>query len=317
MGTPGLGFDSWVAFAEETTYGTNPGSGWFYARLISEGLGVEESEKPYPGLALTERDIYKGHRVVGGALEPEFMFGGLGKLLKFCLGGYSFQADTPETGANTHTFTLAQDLPSFTAAVSKGDVPSGKVFLYEGGIVDSWELKQAEEDWLHLAMNLFARDETPNSAAPGTPSYPSDLPPLFSMRGTVTVAGQSLDVSEWSVAGANGLERRFLQARYTQKPVRGRRAEITGSVRGEFQDLTHYNLFLNGTGGSFSLSVESDQIVAGTTKYKLTVSGSSCKLTGETPKVGGEGPIELALQFRLLGTSPVSIELINGDGTYA
>lgn len=315
---PGQGGDSWVSFAEEVTYGTAAGTGEIYARLRSETMDANVSTKEYPGLGGTVRKAYDGNMIVGGNIEPEIHFGGHGLLLKHAMGGYSFAADTPVAGANTHTFTYSPTLPTgLTVEDSKGDIPSDQVFLYEGGKIAQLNLQWDSEEWLRHIFTFIAQKETPATARSGAPSYPSDHPMLWHFLGTVTLVADTIDVKRGNFMIDNNLVRRFLSSKLTKEPIRAGKAKYTGQVVGEFENLTHYNKYKAGTEGALGMTYTSDEMITGVTPYSLSIVVAASRLVGETPKVSGDGPMELPLKFWSLGTSPVSITLVNADTTYA
>jgi len=260
--------------------------------------------------------------VAGGNINLELLFEGLGLFLKGAMGGYGFEADTPVADANTHTFTLAKALPFFTLEASKADVPTGEVFQYPGSMVNTLGISVKEEEILEMVAGIISQTENPGETASGTPSFPSFLPALSHMRGTLTLAGAAaLLFKTADFAIDNKLERRFLGQKTTREPKRNGKRVVSGSVVTEFDDLTLYTKYKDGTPGALSLLFTSDQMVTGATPYSLAITAPDVWLNGKTPAVPGEGIAEATWGFISLhdgtSTDALTIAIVNGAATLA
>ena len=321
--TVGHGRDSWGSVVEEATYGSSPGTGESYFEIISESLKQEIEVKSRRSLrGVSDRKTTLGNKVVGGDLVLDLNFEGMGLFLKHAMGGYSFSADTPVAGANTHIFTLLDALPmGLSVEVSKGDIPTGDVFLYQGCKVDTLDFDLTSDEIIQLTCGLIAQTETADGAASATPSYPTDLPVEWRYSGTLTLAGTAaIEFEEAKISLANNLRRRFLMHDTTREPDRGtEKRKVTGEATVEFEDLTLYNKYIAGTPGTLALTYTSTSFVTGTTPYTIAFSMPNIQLTGLSPIVGGEGPITVAWPFLSMhdgtSTDALTITIVSGEAT--
>lgn len=320
----GHGRDSWGSIVEEVTYGTSPGTGETYFEIISESLKQEIDIKSRRSLrGVSDRKTTLGNKVVGGDLALDLNFEGLGLLLKHAMGGYAFAADTPVAGANTHTFTLSDTLPTgLSIEISKGNIPSGDVFLYQGVKVNTLEFDLTPDEIIQLTCGLIAQTETADGAASGSPTYPSDLPVEWRYAGSLTLAGETtLDFEAGKIALDNMLRRRFLMHDTTREPDRDGRRKVTGEAVVEFEDLALYNKYVAGTTGTLALTYTSDEFVTGATPYSMAITMPKIQLTGLPPEVSGEGPITITWPFLSLhdgtSTDALTIAIVNGETTLA
>lgn len=319
----GSGVDSWASVVEEATYGTSPGAGESYFELVSEDLGMEIPLKYRKSLrGVSHQTTFQGNKVVGGSLTVEALYEGFLLFLKHAMGDYAFTIDTPVAGANQHVFTLADALPiGLSVEASKGDIPTGKVFLYQGGKVDELSFALTEEELLALTIGMIFQTETGNTTASGTPSYPGDHPVLWHHSGTITLAGTAaIDFKAANVKLQNMLSRdRFLMNQTIRSPKRTGRRPVTGDVTIEFDDLTLYDKFVAGTKGAFELMFTSEEFITGTTPYSLKIECPNVQLESVSPAVGGEGVIEVTIPFVGLHSTgaddAMTITVINGEAT--
>lgn len=316
--TVGMGYDSWMSFEPEAAWGTELAAAKQYGKLRDESMNLDVVPIEYPGMEYRPSKIFNSKNVVGGTVSPEMHYNGFGKLIKQVLPDYTFAADTPVAGANTHTFKFQKALAvGFTLEVSKGDIPSTKVFKYVGCKVAEASFGIDADDLFRMALTLIAKSEESDVARFGAPSFPAYHPILWHYTGTVTVAGSTIDVKNFNVNLNNNIDRRFLLSKVTKEPHRMGGATVEGSVVGEFEDLTHYTKYAAGTEGALSFAMTSDEMITGATPYSLTMTATAVHLTGETPKVGDEGPIDIPLNFKAVGDEQLQIVLVNDDTTYA
>jgi len=319
----GYGRDSWGSVVEETEYGVSPATGESYFEIISEAVKMSCEPKVRKSLrGVSPRFTYLGHKVVGGPINLELLFEGLGLFIKHGMGGYDFTADTPIAGANTHVFTLADTLPiGLSVELSKGNIPAGKVFLYQGCKVDTLDFKFTEEECIGMDVGLIAQTETPNTTASGTPSYPGDHPVLWHYASTLTLAGTApLNFKSGNITLNNNLPKdRFLMSQQTHEPLRNVGRAVTGAFTIEFADLTLYDKWVAPTTGGLALVYTSDEMITGTTPYSVAFGITKLQLAGEPAVVPGEGTIEVTYPFIGLHNNDtadaLSITIVNGELT--
>ncbi len=319
---PGFGRDSWGSVVEETEYGTTPGTGESYFEIVSDDVKMACEPKVRKSLrGRSPRFTFMGNKRVGGPLNLELLFEGLGLFIEHGMGTYEFAADTPIADANTHTFTLAETLPiGLSVELCKGNIPAGKVFLYQGCKVNTLDFKFTEEDTVDMEVGLIAQTETPNTAASGSPSYPGDHPVLWHYAGDLTIAGTgSLEFKGGNIKLDNLLPERFLMHNTTRSPLANVRRSITGAFTIEFADLALYDKWVAGTTGVLTLVMTSTEMVTGTTPYTCTFSMAKQQLAGEPAVVPGEGTIEVTYPFIGLHdnstTDALTITIVSGETT--
>lgn len=323
MSTPGFGRGSWGSVVAETEYGTTPGTGESYFEIISEGVKMKSEPKVRRSLrGRSPRLTFMGNKLVSGPMSLDMLFEGLGLFIKHGMGGYDFSADEPVADANTHVFTLAETLPTgLSIELCKGDIPSGKVFLYQGCKVDYLDFKFTEEDCVEMEIGLLAQTETPNTAASGTPTYPGDHPLLWHYAGDLTIAGTgSLEFKGGNIRLDNNLPKdRFLMHNTTREPLANVRRTVSGVFTNEFTDLTLYDKWVAGTTGAMSLVLTSTEMITGVTPYTATFAMAKQQLAGDAATVPGEGTIEVTYPYIGLHdnnvTDALTITIVNGEAT--
>jgi hypothetical protein len=319
------GWNSYVSFKEESTYGTDPGgarSG--YARIVTDGAQVNENFYQAPGMGTRAvRGLYAGMREIDVPLEIETGYeGGWLYLLKHALGGYAFTVNTPVPSANRHTFSAADTLPTgLSIEISKGDIPANKVFLYTGCKVNTLELLIEQDSLMRCNVGLIAREEAPNTTeAAASPTYPTLRPIKNTHYTSLTLIGSSVaTVTRARIYIDNKLERYYNLGRYTSEPESSEAQEITFEAEARFENLTHYTKFLAGTEGSVDFlmsSVGEAVYITGTTPYRMQLSGATTHMTGDTPKITGAGVIVAPIKGQIIGTNPTCAFVVdNGQAT--
>lgn len=323
MGCPGLGINSWCSVKKEVTYGTNPGSPTSFLKLIDESLNCDLSFQQLPAASQTDVRMYKGNKRVQGDLQPEFHYEDAGLILQAGLGGVTTTGPT-DTAAFDHKFTFEDTLPSLSIQVSKGNIPSDKVFLYTGCKVDQLRLEWTGEDVLRLRASLVCQNEAPNTAKEGTVSY-ATLPVYNYHLDTTftTLCGVSMPrVKSGSIIVNNALskERFFVGNELIEEPCRDGKRIVEGTLLLEFEDLSAYTAYTTPTQGSLALKWDSNIIIpdCASTTYKIQIALAGVYIKGETPKVTSAGIIELPLSFQMSttpGAGTCYINLTNGETT--
>lgn len=240
---------------------------------------------------------------VSGTVELEVMSKGFGLLLKHVLGAVAITTPSGATNARLHTHTLGDQWG--LGLTVQGGVPdvSGTVqpFSWLGCKVAEWTLENEVDGILMLTLGLDGATET-TAQSLASASYSASMELLTYAGGVISVAGSSFDVTSFSLNGNNGLktDRYHLRGATTKKePVPAALVEMTGSITAEFDGLTPYNRFVNGTVASLSAVWTGSQIESGQ-NYSLTVTLPAVRFDGETPEVGGPDVVMQALPYKVL-----------------
>lgn len=303
----GQGFDSWASLVTESVWGTAPGSGEVYARLIDETVKLNPSPKFYPGLSGPGRRAkFMGHRRVAGEIKIEPMFqGGTLVMLLHAFGSVG----TAGTGPYTHTYAMTNALPvGLNIELSKADTPTGKVFRYDGAMIDSLTIDFAAEEMLTFGASVIAKDRTTDVAASGSPSFPADEPMLFHHSGQLTVVGSAVSIKSGSLTIANNLDAdRFFMSQLLSRPKRKGYRDVTGTALVEFEDLTLVDKFALGTQGTMSLSFTD----ASANQIAFTMAASF--LSDAEPVISGEGTVEMPVNFQAIGGNTEFVCVVTCD----
>ncbi len=314
----GSGLDAQIGFALESPLGDYTAPTNFY-EFTSESLSLSieriESKGIRPGRR-AKRRWAEGKRSVAGDVSLELAAESTGMLLEHALGAVS----TTGGGPWVHRFTPG-DLSdkSLSAQVGRPDV-NGVVhpFSYNGLKVASWSLEASVDDFLMLNLSLVGRNEV-TSESLETAAYPATYNPFVFTQGGLTIAGVENCVSSFSFNGDNGLktDRHFICSSTTSGEPRvatesGQRS-YSGSLNMEFENLTNYNRFVNGTEGTLVLTFDNP------TSSRSLVLTSNVRFDGDTPNVSGMDTLEQTINFESISsvsdTDALRIDLENGEST--
>ncbi len=278
--------DDQLGIAEESTYGTPVTVSRFY-EFVSESLALHveriESKAIRSGKLVGRSDRWApGRRTVDGDIEMELANKSMGLWLKHMFGGVALGA--PVSGVTTQTFTPAA-LPT-GLTIQKGVVDSGgtvRPFTYPGCKITSWELGGKVGEIGRLKVSIDGNDEA-TATGLATASYPANLGLLVFTQATLTVGGSAVNARECTVKGDNGLatSRHFLGSALAKQPLQADWRKYSGMIDADFDDLTAYNRFVNGTEAALVLQFDGG-IAGGAVHYLLQVT-CNVRFDGETPK---------------------------------
>lgn len=307
------GIGAQLGFATESTWGTRVTPTRFL-EFVTEGINLSVDRIESKAVRASNRVMRSdrwvaGARSAGGPIEWEVSSNGFGLLFKHILGAIAITTPVGATLTRDHTATLGDfDNLGMTVQIGRPDV-NGTVrpFEYRGAKVTDWELSIAANGLLMLKTTIDAVDED-TSQALATVSYPVSQSLLSYVGGTITIGGPSVDVSDFNVHGSNGLktDRRLIRNATTKKEqIPHDLTGLSGSITAEFEDLTAYSRFVNGTVATITALFEGATI-EGALKYGVLVTLPACRFDGDTPNVGGNDILPIKLPFKVLndGTNP-------------
>jgi hypothetical protein len=317
------GIDTQLGVAEEVTYGTYVAPTRFLT-FISESMKLNIDRNESKGLRSGQKydrtDQWKaGKRRAAGSLQTEVGNKGFGLLFKHALGGIATTADG--TGKK-HTATPG-DLfgKALTVQIGTPDV-SGTVqpYSYMGSKVASWGLSQPVNDFLLMTLGLDAQDEsTAQTLAAATAPAETEL---FHWSGlVVTVGGSSFDALSFDFNQDNGLnvDRHHLRGSTLKKePIEAGKRQASGTLVGEFENLTAYTRFVAGTTATIIATWTAVATYDTAKPFKLVLTLQNCRFDGDTPDVGGPDVVQQSLPFKVLddGTNPVvQVDYYTSDAT--
>lgn len=318
------GIAAQVGFAAESTFATYTAP-TRYLEFVTEGLTLASERIEGSGLRAGQRVLRNDRwavnkKGVGGDIQLEVLSKGFGLIFEHMLG--SNTTANPAGSVYTHTSILGDTAgKSLVVQVGKPDV-SGTVqpFSYLGCKVASWELSCEIDGVLTLSLTLDGVDEDTTESL-GTASYASSDELLYFTGASLTIGGSSVDVRTFSLAGDNALatDRYFLRSsglKKEQYPVGV--PEITGTLEMDFEDLTEYQRFVDGTEAALVATFQAPTLLETGYYPHLEITLPVVRFDGDTPTVGGPEILTQSLPFKVLdnGTDePISIEYQSADAT--
>ncbi len=311
------GLDSQFGYVTESAYGTYTTPTRF-AEFLDETLKLEIDRIESAGLRAGRRTLHTfatSTRRVTGDVNMEFGAEGSGLLLDHMLGGVSTAGSDPYT----HTFTPGDmSDKSLTVQINRPGIDgTDRVFSYLGCKVTDWTFSAAVNDFLKLRLGFYGQDEDTGQSL-ATASYPGNFEPFVFTQGALTIAGTELCVKSFTLDGDNALavDRHFICAAQGDKPKEPLESGIrsySGSLTADFEDLTNYNRFVNGTEAAMVLTFDR---AADDRSLVITM---NVRFDGSTPNVSGPELLEHTLEF-VAGSgsndaTTITIALENGDSS--
>lgn len=305
------GLDAQIGWKSESTFGTAVTPDQFHAGYLGGGPKQEIARLESQGLRAGRRVTSKwksGGKTITGTVNLELWDEPLATLLTHMFGSVA----TSGTGPWTHTATPGSlNDNSFTLQVGRPD--SGdtvRAFTYAGCKIASWTINCAVGEIPTLELEVSAQTET-TATALASASYPTAAPFTF-VEASLTIAGSAVNtVTDVSLSAANALRtdgHRLGSADIREQLENGMR-EFTGTLTSEFEDLTAYNRFVNGTEAALVVLFDN-----GTDTLTIT---TNVRFDGETPEVSGPELLEQPLPFKCLSTTSdaaaITAELVNQE----
>lgn len=148
-------------------------------------------------------------------------------------------------------------------------------------------------------------------------SYASSQYPLRAGKVAFTIGGSEMYPSEVTFKGDNGLtdDRRYLGSDWIREPLPGDRRSYAADFKCEFDGLTSFQAFRNGTEAALSCVLTSPA----SSTYSVTLSGNA-RYDKASTAVGGRGILEKDCTARLVAStsndySAFQAVIVNGDST--
>jgi hypothetical protein len=306
------GIDAQLGLAAETTWGTLATPSRFL-EFVTESLKLDKARIESQGLRKGKRvqrsDQWAAGRVsVGGDIEFEVGNKGFGLIFKHLLG--SVTTTTPGTLTKKHSCQLGDPF-GLGLTIQMGRPNTGGTvdpFAYLGMKATSWELSNTVDEILMLKTTWDGSAED-TSTALASASAPAESENLYWTGGSVTVGGTELSLKDVSFTGDNGMktDRHFIRSGATTKKeqLAASLVQLGGALTAEYEGLTNYNKFVNGTISTIVGTWAGSLIETGQ-NYKVVVTAQNCRFDGDTPNVNGQDVLEQKLPFKILddGTNP-------------
>lgn len=291
----------------------------------SLALAIERIESP--GLRANNRVLRTdrwaaGQKRVEGTVSFEAPSKGLGLWLKHALGSSSITTPSGATNARLHTHTLGDPYGlGLTVQVGR-PMSNGTVtpFSYTGCKIDQITLSNSVDEFLVVECEIVGEDEI-TSESLASASYPTGVQLFNWTQGVISIAGSSVGVvTDFTVTVANNhkSDRYFLGAATMSEPIIAGMTEVTGSMTVEFDSMTNYNRFVNGTIAAVTAKWTAATAIESTFFPYVEVSLPDVRFDGTTPAVAGPDVLSIELPFKALydGTDqPITITTQTADTT--
>ena len=320
--------DQVVQIAEESTYGTFVSPTRAYeakADTFTRDVSYIESVGMRRDLQ-TIREDRNDTVTLGatGSIETDVLTKGHGLLMKNILGTSAGPTQQGATAAYLQTFSSDDTGPtgSLTTQVSRVDAGGTlRTFSYNGCVPTGFNITQNLDEALKLTVDFDAEEEV-TSESEATPAYPASTDVLDFTMATVEIDDSAVTsftsfTLDADLAMATG--RRFLKGSAVKgQPKRSSVPSYTGTIEGEFEDLTQFAAFTAGTQFKLELIVTYPTAISGSYYPKFHVTLPVCKWTGSTPVASLDDMTRISLPFTVLqgSSNAVQIEYMSTDTSF-
>lgn len=309
------GIDAQIGMVAEVTYGTYVAPTRFY-EFVSENLKFNVQRINSAGIRAGRRTMHRwkpGTKSVTGDIDMELVPQDLGLILQHLLGNPVTAGSDPYT--HTYTGLAAIDAKSMTIQVGRPD-EAGTVqpFTYLGCKFTEAVISANIGEMAKMKLSVYGREEVTSQTLVAA-TYDAEQEPFVFTEGTLSVAGSVVEVKQFefkiNVNLAVDRHRIGAGAGKPKKALVNGLADISGSFTADFENLTNYNRYVNGTEASLVLAFN-----AGSDK-QLTMT-SNVRFDGDTPAVSNMELLELSQPFVATGTTDAAVLttiLVNSDAT--
>ena len=309
------GIEAQIGVAAESVYGTYVAPTRFY-EFVSESLKYNIQRIESQGIRQGRRTQHRwkaGTKSVSGDINMELVPQDMGLLLQHIIG------DPVTTGSDpyTHTYTGlgAIDGKSMTIQVGRPD-ESGTVrpFNYLGCKFTEMQISCQAGQIATAKFSVYGREEQTSSGL-ASAAYDAELMPFVFTEGVLTVASTEIEVKsvDYTINANLAVDRHRVGTSVgkPKKALVNGLAAISGTFVADFESLTNYNRYVNGTEATLTLAFNAGA------DGQLTIT-SNVRFDGETPNVAGMELLELSQPFVGTGTTDANVittVLINSDST--
>lgn len=307
------GSDGQIGFKTEAVVGTAVVVDKFLP-FVSES--IKQPIEYLDSKTLTARHTIKatkaGTQAVEGGITTELANTSLATLLKHMFG------TIVTTGAGPYTHTATPGPLTGKSMTIQGGKPdaAGVVhpFTYAGCKIGGWTISANTGEIASLELNILGMTET-TATGLAVASYDATWAPFVFREAAVTVAGSpSNNVRSVSISGENQLSHRFrLGSGFSKEPLQAGLRPYTGTISADFDGLTDYNRYVNGTQAALVVAFNN-----GTQTLTFTM---NVQFVGETPTVGGFDLVEQPLPFRCISATSdaaaITAVLVNSEASSA
>lgn len=286
-----------VGFAVESTPGTRQApTKWAEMRQATGSFGRKtlRSKAVGGGGAFKKPHLLLGQEPALHIVQ-EASAENIGNMLRLCLG--SPVTTGPVSTIYTHTFNwlLTNPLPTATFQLGMTETSDGvtKPFDWIGMMVSTWELAITPDEYVLMTYDLVGRRGVTDQTL-ATPTWPT-LTSWTSLNATLSLLGSTECFTALSIKGDNQLDVSAVVCGTNPGERKVRQAGgpmITGSIDQDFEDMTLFNAFVNGTPGALTMTLTNGTSVLTMTGRIQFVEDSTPGIEGEAQVIGQKCPFE-------------------------
>ena len=290
MTSPALVHRGSLQLVKEVTYGTDPGTGYTASSILSEGIKAVPKYIFNKGIRASRASSnmkIPGEITVGGDIKfnPD-PSGIVGLLLKGLLTSETYTDNHVAGNGYSHVFVPADTVPpTFSCLINRDTSPSANnVYDYTGGMVEKLSFSCKYGALVECTAQLSFQTGT-DSATPAAPSYNTEQPLVFHM-GSVTLAGNAINVAEWTCEIDGGIlnKRGKIGSKLIQQQQPGlisTKGTLTAYLDGATAQ-TMVDTYLNG-GSDAALVFTMTGAALSSANEELVITVPVAQFTGNTP----------------------------------
>jgi len=292
----------YLGVGKESAYGTPVAASVWYD-IIRENLAARRTTM-FDRDTVADRQLTKavrGEEYVEGDIEMYLNSQQIGHILLSCLGSVA----TTGTGPYTHTFSVADSLPSLTLRSGLDNV---KEKIVAGAVVDTLEIV-AEVGRARARAGIVGRQLTLGSV--GSPTF-TTVEDFTHGDATITINDVAKRPRRMTLRINNNLERIHVLGDYYLSKLKPRKFEVTGSFELYFESEAEYQDFLSLTPRDLNIKFERGN-------HRIEFDIDRFVYTDARVDVRGREPLVASFEFTALKTSTqdaVKIILVNDDTGY-
>lgn len=307
------GADGQIGWKTETTVGTAVTVDTFLP-IRSENIkqNIEYLDTQTISARKVLRKTKAGRKIIEGGFVTELPNTSIAALFKHMFGAVS----TTGSGPYTHTYT-PDDLTGDSLTIQVGRPATDDTvhpFTYAGCKIASWTIAANVGEIATLECSIIGMTET-TATSLAVASYSSSWAPMVFTEASLTIAGSAANsVREVTLTGDNAIEARHRLGSATSKqPLEIGLRDYSGTVVTDFDALTDYNRFVNGTEAALVLTFNN-----GTQTLTITM---NVQFVGETPELSGFDLVAQTLPFRCISSTSdaaaITAVLVNSESSAA
>jgi Phage tail tube protein len=292
----------------ESTYGTAVNVTKFF-EITKEDVKGNYSRQQAAALSaayVDRSDRYAvAHKGASGNVDIEVLSKGFGNWLRFLLGTTNTTGPA-ETSAYTHTGTIGSLFgDNFTCQIGRATLDGTvKPWTYEGGKVTDFSFQNQVDQTLSCSIGMDFETESNPDTPTGAYVLATNIPVtgaevLAWQGGTISIAGATVDISEFSVKCDNALnvDRFYINSAASKKePNQDGKRAITWSVKTPYVDNGFWKKVASATNAGATAIISAQWTgltLLGTTIYpSLKIDIPVARFDEGGPAVDGPGAIE-------------------------